>query len=172
MQKAAGMILIVAAAAGMGFSKSLELVRRERNLRGILRMVVLLKGEIRYGNASLHDAFLGVSGKLTGELSDFLRETAERMQASAGVPFGELFRRCAEEKLDGFILSAEEREAFFSLGGHLGYLDLAMQLKQLEVYEEELETSVKKLRGELPEKKKIYQSLGVMGGLLLALLVW
>ena len=47
-----------------------------------------------------------------------------------------------------------------------------MQLRQLELCEEETLRLLENLRKEMPEKKKIYQSLGIMGGILLAVLLW
>ena len=47
-----------------------------------------------------------------------------------------------------------------------------MQLRQLELCEEETLRFLEELRKEMPEKKKIYQSLGIMGGILLAVLLW
>lgn len=171
MLKIAGILLIVAAGAGIGFSKSFELTKRERALETILRMVILLKGEIRYGNASLHDAFCGAASKLSGEYACFLEAVAERMEAKTGESFGRLFRECAGEYLSELEFDAQQREKLFSLGENLGYLDLAMQIKQLDLYEKELEYSIEELRRELPAQKKAYQSLGILGGVLLAILV-
>ena len=47
-----------------------------------------------------------------------------------------------------------------------------MQLKQLTAYEEELSRHIAALHEEMPGKKKVYQSLGILGGILLAVLVW
>jgi len=172
MLKAAGIFLIIISAAGLGFSKSYELICREKALEMLLRLVILLKGEIRWGNESLPEAFSGAGRKLSGEYGDFLLQTAERARDCPGIRFGEIFRQCAEEKLGHLPVSEEEREAFYTLGGHLGYLDMEMQMKQLELYEGELLRSIEELKSETPAKKKVYQSLGILGGILLAVLIW
>ncbi|MDO4274449.1 MAG: stage III sporulation protein AB [Eubacteriales bacterium] len=172
MLKMTGLILIMTAGAGLGFCSSFALTRRERAMGMLLRMVIYLKGEIRYGNASLHDAFGGAARKLPGEYAAFMKAVAGEMRNNTGQPFGEIFRNCAVQYLDGIGLTEEEREKFFSLGEHLGYLDLDMQMKQLELYEQELERSIQELKTEMPAKKKVYQSLGILGGILLAVLVW
>lgn len=64
-----------------------------------------------------------------------------------------------------------EKDAFFSLGEHLGYLDLEMQMKQLSLYEENLEEEISRLKEEASVKKRLYRSLGILGGLLLAVLL-
>lgn len=172
MLKAAGLVLIIIAGTGIGFSKSLELTYRERALGTILRMVICLKGEIRCGNASLHDAFCGAARKLPGVYGEFLRDTACELQKNTGCPFNEIFRMCAKRHLGELSLTKEEQEKLFSLGEHLGYLDLDMQMRQLEIYERDLEQDIDRLRLDMPGRKKAYQSLGILGGVLLAVLVW
>lgn len=68
-------------------------------------------------------------------------------------------------------LTSGEKDAFFSLGEHLGYLDLEMQMKQLSLYEENLEEEISRLKEEASVKKRLYRSLGILGGLLLAVLL-
>lgn len=172
MLKTAGIILILFAGTGLGLGKSLELTRRERALKELYRMTLLLKGEIRYGCASLYDAFTGAAAKMSGDYRAFLLYTAGAMGENQGKPFGEIFREYGEKYLSSLGLVKEEREQFFSLGEHLGYLDLEMQMKQLTLFEEEQKNRLEAFRRELPGKKKVYQSLGILGGILLAVLMW
>ena len=62
--------------AGLGFAAGSELTGRKKTLEMILRMIILLRGEIRYGNKSLYDAFTGASGKLAGKYREFFILTA------------------------------------------------------------------------------------------------
>ena len=162
--------MILVSGTGCGFALSSRLTRRKRNLEMILRMLILLKGEIRYGNTSLYDAFTGAAGKLEGKYRDFFLLTAREMQRQKGESFGEIFRKCAEECLVAEELTGEEREKLYSLGRCLGYLGMDMQLKQLEMLERELEYSLGELQKELPEKKKLCRSLGMLLGIFLAVL--
>lgn len=171
MLKTAGIFLILTASAGIGFGKSRELVLRERALGHILLMIRWLKGEICSQHASLPNAFLGVSQRMPDQYREFLTKLSKEMRESHGVRFGELFQNCAMETLNELPLSKKEWELFLSLGGCLGYLDLEMQRRQLEFYEEEFARFLNDLRMEAPARKKVYQSLGVMGGILLAILV-
>ena len=61
---------------------------------------------------------------------------------------------------------------FGALGRRLGYLDREMQIKQIELLETDVEEQRRQLREKMPEQKKICQSLGIMGGILLAVLFW
>ena len=162
--------MILLSGAGLGFNKSRELGNRKKHLEMLMRMIILLKGEIRYGNTSLYDAFTGAAGKLEGKYREFFLNTAEMMQTRKGENFGDLFRSCAEKTFGTAGLTPEEREKLYSLGDRLGYLGMDMQLKQLEMLERELEYSLGELQKELPEKKKICRSLGVLLGIFLAVL--
>ena len=79
-------------------------------------------------------------------------------------------KRCPE--IGQLHFTAEEVQLVISLGSRLGYLDREMQLRQLGLYEEELNQHIHELHEKIPEKRKICQSLGIMGGFLLAILLW
>ena len=85
---------------GIGSAKSAELGKRKKMLEMILRMIILLRGEIRYGNKSLYDAFTGASGKLEGKYREFFILTAQEMKKKTGVTFGRIFRECAGKCLE------------------------------------------------------------------------
>ena len=171
MYRIVGCILVVAAGAGMGFSGSMRLSEQIRILEKLLQMVICLKGEIRCGNASLPDAFYGAAGRMNGKYREFLISAADRMKAGTGEKLSQICRECAENALKKSCLTHGEKDAFFSLGEHLGYLDLEMQMKQLSLYEENLEEEISRLKEEASVKKRLYRSLGILGGLLLAVLL-
>lgn len=162
--------MIIISGAGLGFAVSGELARRKRMLEMILRMIILLRGEIRYGNKSLYDAFTGASGKLEGKYREFFILIAQEMRQKTGTSFGKIFRECTKKCLNLDCLSREERDRFYSLGDQLGYLGLDMQLKQLDQMEKETEYAIRKLEKDFQEKKKLYRSLGILGGVFVAVL--
>ena len=47
-----------------------------------------------------------------------------------------------------------------------------MQLRQIEMFEMELSEALEHLKKELPEKKKLCRSMGILGGILLGVLLW
>ncbi len=164
--------MIMISGAGLGISLSSELGRRRKILKMILRMTILLKGEIRYGNKSLYDAFTGASGKLEGKYREFFILTAQEMKKKTGENFGVIFRQTAKKCLELDCLSGEERERFYSLGDRLGYLGMDMQMRQLEQMEKETEYSISELDKDFREKRKLYRCMGILGGIFAAVLFW
>ena len=112
--------MILLSGAGLGFNKSRELGNRKKHLEMLMRMIILLKGEIRYGNTSLYDAFTGAAGKLEGKYREFFLNTAEEIKRKKGKPFGEIFRSCARESLDDQNFTREEKRENLFPGGETG----------------------------------------------------
>ena len=155
MYRIVGCILVVVAGAGMGFSGSMRLSEQIRILEKLLQMVICLKGEIRCGNASLPDAFYGAAGRMNGKYREFLISAADRMKAGTGEKLSQICRECAESALKKSCLTHGEKDAFFSFGEYLGYMDLEMQMRQLSLYENNLEA-------EIPERKNCTRELGFL----------
>ena len=55
------------------------------------------------------------------------------------------------------------------LGSNLGYLDLKMQERTILLYLEQLDETIGFLKEHGRERRKLYMSLGVMGGLFLTI---
>ena len=141
--KTAGIILILFSGTGLGLCKSMELTARLKILEKLAQLLLLLKGEIRCTGATLEDAFLDAAAKMPGEYRLFLKETAGWLQQRSGITFDEIFRECAVRLLPLYRLSEEE----------LGY-------------------RIKTLKSAMPKQQKTYQSMGILGGILLAVLLW
>lgn len=118
----------------MGFSGSMRLSEQIRILEKLLQMVICLKGEIRCGNASLPDAFYGAAGRMNGKYREFLISAADRMKAGTGEKLSQICRECAESALKKSCLTHGEKDAFFSFGEYLGYMDLEMQMYDIEFF--------------------------------------
>ena len=102
---------------------------------------------------------------------EFLQSLADRLKGQEGQTLGQIFRDCAKKEFRTAGFSAEEMELIASLGDRLGYLDREMQLRQLDIFEEELCRSW--ISGlQLPEKKKLCRNLGILGGIFLGVLLW
>ena len=155
---------------GLGFSKSLALSRRLAQLKTLKRIEMFLHGEISCARTPLPDAFWNIAGKVEEPFREFLREVSEDLNRYDGSSFGEVFAANVECHLRDTKLSKEDRNRFSELGQSMGYLDKAMQLANLEAYGRELDMTIEELTKGLPVRKKLCQSLGIMGGLFLAIL--
>ena len=171
MLRAGALCVLVLASAGLGFLMSQRLSRRLEQLKVLKRMTLFLHGEISCARSPLPDAFWNVAGKLPEPFREFLREVSEDLGRYEGETLGEVFAENVDCHLKDTSLTGEDRERLKELGESLGYLDKAMQLAHLEAYGKELDMAVGELTEGLPVRKKLFRSLGIMGGLFLAILL-
>ena len=172
MLKLVGAVLIIFASAGLGYSKSRDLTVHEKSLEDFLQIILCLKGEIRCKNSSLPDALRDTARRCGGRYEKFLENVAACIDDNAEKKLSVIFEDCAESCLRDLNINDEERRKISLLGERLGYLDREMQFRQLELYEMDFQYLIQNLQKNKAEKKKIYRSLGVMGGIMLAILFW
>ena len=171
MLKIMGTVLVIFACSALGYKKSAGISERLFLLREIEKTLLFLMGEITYRKETLPEAMLRVSGKVQEPLCCFLEETAKMAQKYQGERFACIFRENAEKYLKEWNVTQKDFEEFVQLGEYLGYLYMDVQKNTLEWYLQQLKTEIDALTEEMPVKKKLYQSLGVLSGIFLAILL-
>ena len=84
---------------------------------------------------SLKEAFADGANKLSGEYRGFFLAVSRELAQNTEKTFAQIFAECGEQYLGRLELTREEQEEFLILGSRLGYLDVEMQCRQLELYE-------------------------------------
>ena len=154
------------------FYEGMELTKHEEVVKQIRQMVLLLKGEIRYGNSSLFDVFDSVSFKVEGTMRTFLKKMADDMKKADRHLFYEIFEKCTEQENVCRRMTRGEKKRFLEFGKMLGGSDRETQLAQMDQYLQELDIGLQELRGEVMEKRKLYRNLGILSGFFLVLILW
>ena len=68
-------------------------------------------------------------------------------------------------------LNSEDKERLLLLGDSLGLSDKETQSRVISLYLEELEITIKALNEMLPKKTRVYRCLGVVSGIMLAIII-
>lgn len=169
MLKAAGAVLVVFSCGAFGYLKSAEMSGRLAQLMEIQKMVLLLLGEITYRREALPEALKRVSEKCREPLAGFLKEVSHTAGLYEGERFADIFSGKAALYLKDSALTSKDLEDFGRLGEYLGYMDVELQKNTVALYLEELKYTIEEITREMPVKKKLYQSMGVLGGIFLAI---
>lgn len=166
-----GSILIVFACSmyGMGIAK--RYTGNLAELEQLRHMIFLLKGQILYANAPLHEALEAVGRRTEGTLSVLFGKVSERVMSQQGEAFSEIWKEEVERLGQEALLSKEDRQSLAAFGKHLGFLDREMQERNLLLYLEQLDLRIQEMREHKKERCRLCTSLGVMGGLFLAILL-
>lgn len=109
---------------------------------------------------------------LNVQLAQIFEETAEQLRCQDGRSFYEIWQMSVERHWKELLLTTEECREWKEFGRHLGFMDLEMQEKNMELYLEQLELSVRFYREQEREQQKLSISLGIMGGLFLTVLLF
>lgn len=169
MIRTAALALIAVSCAGLGFVKSQALSARIRDLMLLRKILRLLTGEISYAGTPLPEAFYRIGCKMEMPFRDFLQDLSVDMGKYDGASFSEIFNRNTDCHLKETRLTREDLEEWKEFGRMLGYLDREMQLATLKSFDETLAEKISELKEGLPAQKKLYRSLGVLGGLFLVI---
>lgn len=160
----AGISIMAAAVLALGFWYSLNARKRIRNLRLIQTVLHMLKGEIGFTGRVLEEAFDDISRRVEEPFSGFFAGISRKMQDRKGDGLAQLWQE-SEDAFQGSGLKKEDLELFRKLGSELGFFDVDMQLRTLELLEVQVKESVERLEKNCEASCRMYQSLGILGAL-------
>lgn len=166
--KLIGIGLVFSAAVLTGFSLSKDYLSRINTLEYFQKMLLLLKGEIKYSNSEIVEAMKKVSEKTENVVGDFLKSVTEYFEKT-DYTLSECWNRASRDFLEsntGFndkdVLLIQE------FGRNLGITDKETQINNIFNLMEEMDMKIKKLKDDREEKCRLYRTLGVMTGAFIA----
>lgn len=169
--KIIGCICVILAASGYGYSRGLEYQRHVEELGNLSYIIRQLAGEISYTRAPLAEICGRMKTRVRDPYRTWLGNLAYKLERPGSVNLAFLWSEMAEENLKALPLAKEEMEELKNLGGQMGCLDIHMQEEVLLRYAKRLEEEQKRLQSGLAEKRRLCNTLGVTGGLLLVVLL-
>lgn len=171
MLKVFGMILTVTAFTLTGFSYAKNVTLRIDQLNEIKKIIVMLEGELRYGNSTIEEALETISSRVSLVFAEFFEKTSQLLKENSGESLADLWRKNVNEMLDETKLNAKDLEEFSQMGECLGYLDLKAQSESLALYKDRLALKLDELNENCAKRIKMYRSLGVSMGILTAIIL-
>ncbi len=171
MLKGIGIICMIAASAGMGYKKGADLTRELSELQEIRRIFLMLRSEVEYAKSPMDDAFYQIGERLSGYYKRWLCFLAENLKNRKGQSFQEIWEISIQSCLLESHLSRKNLGFLNTMGANLGHYDRTMQIGAIDLYLEQLKMSIQKMQEEVPEKRRILNCLGVMGGIFVAVVL-
>jgi len=165
MLKILGTVLILLASAGIGFSKSLDMYEHLRQLQELHKLFQYIRSELQYTRAPFAEVFEKIGRKANPPFDSWLFVLASRLQKKGTGSFCEIWKETIQEKLQECRLCEEEFEELKQIGKSLEYME------SIDLYIEQLEYKIEHTREEYKTKKKLCQSMGIMGGIFLVILL-
>lgn len=169
--KIMGCIMVIASSAGVGFYFSTELKSRISDLHELKKLVGLLRGDIRYASTPLPEAINAIARRHTGRFQMFLCFVSSKLDELSGITFATIWKEAAERELINTSLNKKDKLQLVQFGENLGYLDKEMQINTIDLYIEQMEGEIKELSRTAKEKAYLYNTLGIMAGVFITIIM-
>ncbi len=171
MIKLIGSILVITSCSALGFYFSDELKTRINDLSEFKKLLILFRGDIQYTNTPLPEAIQALSKRHEGTYKVFLQNISNRLLDLSGSSFSEIWKDGIKNDLDHTSLAKEDYILLNNLGDSIGYLDKNMQLNTLDLYLDQIEVTIDELNKTVKEKTHLYNSLGIMLGIFITIVL-
>lgn len=171
MMKMAGALLIVGMTSLWGIIEAAKVRSQLENMKYLQRIISLIQSEIRYSRTFLGEIFWNIGIGVKEPYKSWLLEMSERTKTFAGDSMEEIWKEGICRNLKELNLPKQETESLKSLGNQLGYADVQVQMKLLDLYQDHLERTVREMHEQMHTKVRLYHGLGIMSGLFVTVLL-
>jgi stage III sporulation protein AB len=155
----------------MGFYCGNELKSRINDIKELRKLMVLLRGDIRYGNTPLPEAICAIARRHEGSFKAFLEKVSARLNENLGYTFSQVWKEAVEAELLSTSLNKKDKLGLIQFGENLGYLDKEMQMNTLELFLTQMEDEIIELSKTAKEKSYLYSTLGIMAGIFVTIIL-
>jgi len=142
---------------------------RLNDLREMKRAFGILISEIDYGQSPLSEAALNIATKCKDPVKGLFGGFGEGLQGKVEV--SEHWNKALDGISESSYFAEEDIEIFKSFGKTLGYLDSEMQLRNIEMQLDYIKQKMDELEKTKNKSRKMYLSLGTLGGLMTIILL-
>ena len=157
---------MIAVCTALGFEKGRELHVHLNELEELKRLFLIIQSELKITKATLSEIFLKVSKKTEEPYRGWLKYLATQLELCGAGTFMELWTNSIQLYLQETSLGKDEIYELEQVGQGIQYIDT------LELYLTQLDFSIQNTREELKTKKKLYQSMGIMCGIFLVIVLF
>ncbi len=161
-----GLLCIVLACTGAGLYASAKLKRDARSMERLIALTEDCAALIRCQTPELDELLERLAAHPNYRCFAFLHEISTKLSPTA--PPGMLWQRAV--RADAAV-PAQARDILCSLGNVLGTTDVDGQLAALELHRTQLRAMARESRERSTRQGKLYRSLGLLGGMMLAVLL-
>lgn len=169
--KIIGAAIVVLSSAILGFYYSYKEVYRINDLNEIKKALTILKSEIEFNLTALPEAMLNISKRVKEPIKTILMDFSEKLINKDERTVNEIWFDVIKANKKNTYFNNEDFEIFNSFGKTLGYLDRIMQINSINMVIDYIDQKVEMLNKISVKNKKMYQSLGVLGGLIIIIIL-
>ena len=168
----AGALALIAGCAAIGFYFAAKEGFRVQELQEFKKALMILSSEIEHMRAPLPVAAANIAKRTKKPASEIFQNFSKLLETNEGETAYQLWAQAINDQKPGTHLAEEDWDILEGFGKTLGYLDKQMQLSAITYTIEYIDNKTVALLSQADKNKKMYRSLGIIGGLLLAVVLW
>jgi stage III sporulation protein AB len=172
MLKLVGAAIIGLSGTALGIYYANMQKYRVKELTECKKALLILSSEIEYMQTALPEAAHHIALKTSGVISDVFAMFADLSDKNNHESAYQMWGQAWQTHRDSGHLTREDVELLQDFGKTLGYLDKKMQLNAIQLTADQLDTKINELQALNEKNKGLYRNLGMLGGLLLAVVLW
>ena len=161
-----GAILVCGSSSLLGLYFSRLDSFRVSDLSEWKKALLILRSQIAFTAEPLPEAMSGAARRVGAPVSQTLEIFAKRLQTRDNADIYAIWNETLNENVKGGYLKREDYDCLRNFGKTLGYLDKAMQLNSIDMTISYIDGKSEMLIIQNEKNKKMFSSLGVIGGLL------
>lgn len=165
-----GGMLFLLGTVGFGIFQSLSYEKGIEALKQAADMMRYLISQIQVENASLPESICKVSVRMDGPIANVLQNIQKRNNKNDGKPLFEIW----QEEMSGLeeLFSAKDLDLLIHIFDQTGFYDTKTQLQRLQMNLEIFTEEIKLREGQRENRCRLYQSMGLMIGIFVIILLW
>ena len=168
----AGAMALIASCAALGFYLAAQEGFRVHDLQEFKKALMILSSEIEHLRAPLPIACTNIAKRTKEPVGPLFAQFSQLLTENEGETAYQLWMQAIERQKKRSHLAAEDWDVMEGFGKTLGYLDKQMQQSAIAYAVEYIDEKTTTLQTQSDKNKRMYRSLGIIGGLLVAVLLW
>ena len=169
--KITGAILIILSSYIMGIYYSQKDNFKREDLEEIRRGLSIVKDEIMFLSMPLAEAFSAASEKLAGGVSGIFSDIGRGIKEEKDESLPRVISKAVENNISQTFMKKEDADILVYLGKTMGDMDSDHQRAGIDMALSDLEDSINALKEKSVKNEKMYSSIFVLGGILVAVLL-
>lgn len=167
--KILGSIIIMLCAVKIGFEEAGKFTIRVNEIRDFQTALLSLKGEISFCRTPMSDALTNASKSLKTAVAELFKLAGAELK-SASITAAEAWERAVAKNSHRLSLKGDDLYIIESFGNLLGASDTAGQLENIELAMSRLSLCENQALEDERRHGRLYRSLGIIGGIVLAVI--
>jgi len=168
----AGALALIGACTALGFYLAAQEGFRLQNLQEFKKALLILSSEIEHMRSPLAIACTNIAKRIKEPISDIFSDFSNLLTQNEGETAYQLWLQASQGHKKHTHLASEDWSAIESFGKTLGYLDMQMQQSAITCTIEYINEKTISLQTLSEKNKRMFRSLGIIGGLLMVVVLW